>query len=70
MRSPQFPGSPPEQTVLQSLVFARLCARGGDAEINVIVMPSRASQSDGQGSPEDKLLEAIYRKAVVNNTWK
>lgn len=42
--------------------------RGGDAEINVTVMPSRASQSDGQGSHEDKILEDIYLKAVVNDT--
>lgn len=35
---------------------------GGDAETNGIVVPSRASQFDGQGSHEDKLLEAIYLK--------
>lgn len=44
--------------------------RGGNAEINGIVVPSRASQSDGRGSHEDKLLEAIYLKTVVNDTWE
>lgn len=38
--------------------------------MNVTVMPSGASQSDGQGGHEDKFLEAIYLKTVVNDTWE
>lgn len=46
--------------------LARLCAkrrRHGNKPV-----PSRASQSDGQGSHEDKLLEAIYPDPVVSDT--
>lgn len=42
--------------------------REGDAEISGIVMSQRASQSDGRGSHEDKLLETINLKTVVNDT--
>lgn len=43
-----------------------LCqASGGDTEIKGIVVPARASQSDGH---EDKLLEAIYPNPVAGDT--
>lgn len=51
-------------------MFARLCAQRERCYINDIVMLLKAALSDGQGSHEDKLLEPIYLKPVVNDTWE